>query len=122
MQVERWIVAALRQRRFFSADELNEAIGGLLDRLNQRPFRKREGTRASLYAELDRPALQPLPVERYVMAEWKKVTGEHRLSRRDRPSLLQRSLSTHWAGTGSALYGHHGGDLPSGEARGDPCP
>ena len=70
---ERWILAALRHRKFFSLGELNEAIAGLLDRLNHRPFRKREGTRASLYAELDRPALQPLPAERYVIADWKTV-------------------------------------------------
>lgn len=70
---ERWILAALRHRKFFSLAELNEAIAALLERLNHRPFRKREGTRASLYAELDRPALQPLPAERYVMAEWKTV-------------------------------------------------
>ena len=70
---ERWIVAALRHRKFFSLGELNEAIAALLDRLNHRPFRKREGTRASLFAELDRPALQPLPAERYEMAEWKTV-------------------------------------------------
>ena len=37
------------------------------------PFRKREGSRASLFAELDRPALQPLPAERYVLAHWKTV-------------------------------------------------
>jgi transposase len=49
------------------------AIAHHLERLNQRPFRKREGTRASLYATLDRPALQPLPAERYVLAEWKTV-------------------------------------------------
>jgi transposase len=41
--------------------------------LNHRRFRKREGTRASLFAELDRPALQPLPRERYQLAEWKSV-------------------------------------------------
>src|SRR5581483_10524392 len=71
--VERWIVAALRHRKFFSLSELNEAIAELLDRLNSRRFRKREATRASLFAELDRPALQPLPTNRYVLAEWKTV-------------------------------------------------
>jgi len=70
---ERWIVAALRHRRFTSLAEVNEAIAELLERLNQRPFRKREGSRASLFAELDRPALQPLPAERYVLAHWKTV-------------------------------------------------
>jgi transposase len=69
--VQRWILAALRHRRFFSIGELNGAIAELLQRLNQRPFRKREGTRASLFAALDQPALKPLPVERYTAAEWK---------------------------------------------------
>jgi transposase len=71
--VERWILAALRHRRFFTIAELNEAIEALLDRLNNRRFRKREGTRTSLFLEMDRPALQPLPAQRYVMAEWKTV-------------------------------------------------
>jgi transposase len=71
--VERWIVAALRHRRFYSVAEINEAIAELLERLNQRRFRKRDGTRASLFAELDRPALQSLPRERYQLAEWKNV-------------------------------------------------
>jgi hypothetical protein len=63
--VQRWIVAALRHRKFFSLAELNQAIRELLDKLNQRPFRKRLGCRASLFQELDRPALGPLPQERY---------------------------------------------------------
>src|SRR5207248_2466395 len=71
--VERWVIAALRHQRFYSVAEINEAIAGLLQRLNHRRFRKREGTRASLFAELDRPALQPLPRERYQLAEWKSV-------------------------------------------------
>ena len=70
---ERWLVAVLRHEKFFSLAALNQAIAPLLERLNQRPFRKREGTRASLYVALDRPALQPLPAERYVLAEWKTV-------------------------------------------------
>jgi transposase len=71
--VERWILAALRHHKFFSLAELNESIGTLLERLNNRPFRKRDGTRASLFAALDRPALQPLPAQRYVIADWKTV-------------------------------------------------
>jgi transposase len=71
--VERWILAALRHQRFCSLAELNEAIAALLERLNDRPFRKREGTRASLFAAVDRPALQPRPAQRYVMTDWKTV-------------------------------------------------
>jgi transposase len=71
---QRWILAALRHRKFFQLADLNEAIGELLDRLNQRPFRKRPDTsRTLLFAQLDRPALKPLPAERYVIAEWKPV-------------------------------------------------
>jgi len=58
---ERWIVAALRHHKFYSLAEANEAVADLLEKLNHRPFRKREGSRASLFSELDQPALQPLP-------------------------------------------------------------
>src|SRR5215831_9846867 len=68
--VERWVVAALRHRRFFSLAELNQAIRELVDKLNQRPFRKRPGSRATLFAELDRPALAPLPAERFQLHHW----------------------------------------------------
>lgn len=70
---ERWILAALRHHKFFALAELQDAIAPLLERLNNRPFRKREGTRASLYVSEDRPALQALPAERYVIADWKTV-------------------------------------------------
>jgi transposase len=71
--VERWILAALRHRTFFSLAELNQAIRDLLERLNRRPFKKLPGSRQSLFEQLDRPALRPLPGEPYVFAEWKKV-------------------------------------------------
>ncbi len=50
------------------------AIGELLDKLNQRPFRKREGSRAALFAEIDRPALRPLPAERFDTSVWSPAT------------------------------------------------
>ncbi len=58
--VERWILAALRHRTFFSVGELNEAIAELLVRLNNRTFRKLPGNRRQRFEELDRPALGPL--------------------------------------------------------------
>jgi transposase len=69
--VQRWIVAALRKHKFFALDEVNQAIAELLVRLNQRPFRKREGSRATLFAQLDQPALKPLPATRYQFGQWK---------------------------------------------------
>ena len=71
--VERWILAALRDRQFFNLAELNQAIQDLLVKLNQRPFKKLPGNRFSVFQSLDQPALNPLPATPYVYAEWKKV-------------------------------------------------
>jgi transposase len=71
--VERWILAALRNRTFFSLNELNQAIRKLLIRLNDRPFRKLPGCRKELFTALDQPALRALPGSTYTYAEWKKV-------------------------------------------------
>ena len=70
---QRWIVAALRHRKFFSLADANQAIGELLHRLNHRPFRKRDGSRASVFEEIDKPALKPLPNERFEISEWAKA-------------------------------------------------
>lgn len=72
--VERWIVAALRNRKFFSLQELNQAIRELLVQLNERPFRKRDGSRASLFHTLEKPALTPLPAERFDLSQWSRAT------------------------------------------------
>lgn len=71
--VERWILARLRHRMFFSLAELNAAIADLLPDLNQRPFQGRSESRHSLFEALDRPALKPLPAMPYVYAEWRKA-------------------------------------------------
>lgn len=71
---QRWILARLRHRQFFSLAELNEAIAELLEELNQRPFKKLSGCRRSAFEELDRPAMHPLPSHRYEPSAWKSVT------------------------------------------------
>lgn len=71
--VTRWIIAALRKRKFFSLDELNEAIAELLVRLNAKPFQKMPGSRQSVFENLDRPAAKPLPSRHYVYAETTKA-------------------------------------------------
>ncbi len=68
---ERWIMAALRHRRFHSLGALNEAVRELLQRLNERPFKKRAGSRSSAFATGERSALLPLPPQRYEAAVWK---------------------------------------------------
>lgn len=71
--VERRILAPLRNRTFFSLAELNEAIEGLLIRYNEQPFQKLPGSRLSLFEQLDKPALLPLPDRPYEYAEWRKA-------------------------------------------------
>ena len=71
--VERWILAALRHRTFFSLAELNQAIRQLVTALNARPFKKLPGSRQSQFDAIDRPALSALPEQPYHYAEWKKV-------------------------------------------------
>ena len=70
---ERWIIAALRHRTFFDLGSLNQAIVELRDRLNHRPFKKREGCRWDLFCQLDRPALRPLPAQPYCFGDWKTL-------------------------------------------------
>ena len=69
--VQRWILARLRDQTFFSLGALNAAIRVLLDALNDRPMQKLGVSRRTLYEQLDRPALRPLPADRYVLAHWK---------------------------------------------------
>ncbi len=71
--VERWILARLRNRKFFSLAELNRAIALLLVDLNQRAFKKLPGCRRSAFEQLDLPALQPLPVNRFEVFRWKSA-------------------------------------------------
>lgn len=72
-QTERMILAALRNRTFFSLQELNGAIALLLADINKRPFQKLPGSRLSQFLELEKPALKSLPSTPYEYAEWKKV-------------------------------------------------
>ena len=69
--VERWILAALRNRTFFSVAELNAAVWGLLEKLNNKKFKKLPTTRRELFETLDRPALKALPEQRYPFVDWK---------------------------------------------------
>jgi transposase len=66
---QRWILARLRHRTFFSLAELNQAIAELVEELNAKPFKKLEGSRCSAFASIDRPAMRALPPRRYELAE-----------------------------------------------------
>lgn len=70
---ERWIIATLRNRKFFSIEALNQAIRELRDRVDQRRFRKREGSRATQFAAVDKPAMGSLPAERSDLSAWSRA-------------------------------------------------
>jgi len=71
--VERWILAALRNHKFFSLSELNRAIADKLVEFNQRKFQKLDTSRKELFESVDKPALNPLPAGVYPYALWKKA-------------------------------------------------
>lgn len=71
---ERWIIARLRNQRFFSLSELNAAIHSLLDRLNDRVTRHLGASRREIFDQIERSALKRLPAEPYVFSEWKQCT------------------------------------------------
>ena len=76
---ETWIVAALRDRKFFSLRELNEAVAEKLDELNSRPFKQMAGCRRSAYLEEEKPYMLPLPVSAFEPAVWSvaKVANDY---------------------------------------------
>lgn len=71
---QRWILAVLRHRVFYSLADLNAAIRDLLEKLNDRTLRKIQKSRRALFDEWDRPAALPVPDRPYEFAQWKKAT------------------------------------------------
>jgi transposase len=70
--VQRWILARLRHRTFFSLAELNSAIAALVEQLNDRPMRGWGTTRRALFDQFDRDALSKLPAAAYEYADWRR--------------------------------------------------
>ncbi len=73
LQVERWVLAPLRNRTFFSLEDLNTAIEERVEALNDRPGQGLPASRRELFETIEKPALRPLPDRRYEMALWKKA-------------------------------------------------
>lgn len=104
--VERWILARLRNRTFFTLDALNLAIAELCDEINDRPMRNYGQSRRQLFEKLDRPALRPLPATPFAYAEWKycKVNIDYHVEV-DRhfysvpQSLIHREVEARFTGT-----------------------
>ena len=71
-QVERWVLAPLRNRVFFSLEELQEAIARELAVLNDKKLTDLPLSRRELFEAQERSCLMPLPDARYEFAEWKR--------------------------------------------------
>jgi transposase len=69
-----WIIAELRHRTFFSLDDLNTAIWERMDDFNSRQFQKKPGSRQSMYMEIERQHLSPLPPISFEYSERKEAT------------------------------------------------
>ena len=69
---ERWIIAKLRNRTFFSLGELNAAIRDCVIQLNACVSRHLGASRRELFEQVDRSALKPLPQETFSYADWKE--------------------------------------------------
>jgi transposase len=67
---QRWILAVLRHQTFFTLADLNAAIAARVDAVNARPMQGLGVSRRTLFEQLDRPALRPLPRGRYELATW----------------------------------------------------
>jgi transposase len=72
--ISTWILAALRNQKFFSLVELNTTIKEKLFAYNSKPFQKKEGSRLSVFLEEEKPMLLPLPAAPYELATWKIAT------------------------------------------------
>jgi transposase len=72
--VSRFVLGKLRNRRFFSLAELNDAVRDCVTKINTKVMKQLKQSRNDLFANLDRPALKGLPSERYQYAEWKRCT------------------------------------------------
>jgi len=75
--VERWILARLRHRRFYSLGELNLELERLVRAANLKPFKKMAGCRQSVFEEVERLALRPLPARPYEFATFLRGRKVH---------------------------------------------
>jgi transposase len=74
--ISNFILAAVRNQRFLSLPELNAVIRERLFLFNNKPFQKKEGSRALLFEE-EKEYLMPLPVSAFEFATWKVATVQY---------------------------------------------
>lgn len=98
--VSRRILAPLRNTKFFSVYEINEAIKQELEKFIKRPFAKMEGNRATAFLKIDKPALALLPRQRYEYCDWRQA----RIGFNYHVEYQKFYYSTHYSYAGSPCY------------------
>lgn len=68
------VIGHLRNRKFFSLEELNKAIRKELEVFNTNPFQKRDGSRLSVYEDEEKDHMLPLPEKPFELSTWKTAT------------------------------------------------
>lgn len=61
-KLETYVIGKLRNYQFFSLAEYNKQTQIEVDKFNQKPFQKKEGSRRSVYEDLEKECLKPLPL------------------------------------------------------------
>ena len=117
---QRWVLARLRNQRFFSRAELNAAIKTLVDELNARQMRGFGSSRAELFAELDKPKLTPRSA--LCLRTLEALPRRSRLSCRGRRPLVLRAVSSDRRAGRCPHRRSDARDLPQGQADRQPCP
>jgi len=69
--MQRWILARLRHTTFYSIIQLNNAINKLMPLYRNKKMKRLDVSRQELFDTLDKPALKPLPINRYEYKELK---------------------------------------------------
>ena len=120
--VERWVLARLRHRRFFSLGELNAAIRELIDELNSRTMRRIGSSRRALFEALERPRTAAAAGRALRLRRMEALPGRARLPRRGARTLVFRALPADPRGGRGAHHRPHGGAVPSRRPRRRACP
>ena len=93
----RWVIAKLRNRKFFTLAALNEGIAECLTTLNDRVSRHLGASRRTLFETIERSALKPLPAEPFEFEAWKQVRAGldyHVVAKRAFSTTRSRSTTT----------------------------
>ena len=118
--VQRFVLAKLRHRRFFSLAELNAAIRDCVTAINAKIMRHIGKSRNELLETIDRPALNALPNDALLLCGMEAGPRRARLSHRGRGPLLLGAVEADPRDGRGAHHQRDGRGLPQGPACREP--